>query len=156
MKSPAHHDVAVEYAEYIQYVISRSIDYSVDAVLAFDNDFRNRVKFERSSLADSDCRRSVADRHFHAASRMFILHAESQKSRSICANSSANQQNASQAPIQMLNGIPICKHWNAGFCDPRRRCNYVHCCSTCFDQGHVEASCPNRRNAPQFSNLPQQ
>ena len=54
MKSPAHHDVAVEYAEYIQYVISRSIDYSV---LAFGNNFRNRVKFERSSLADSDCRR---------------------------------------------------------------------------------------------------
>ena len=63
LKSEAHYEVALEYAEYIQYLMSRSVDYSVEAVLSFDNDFRTRVKFERSKLVDSDCRRSVADRY---------------------------------------------------------------------------------------------
>ena len=125
VKSDAHREVAVEFAEYVQYLTLRSIDYSTEAVLAFDSDFRSRVQFERITLADSDCRRSIADRYFHAATRIPVTHAETQRSRSSRGGSRTSMQysNVGQPQIPMLNGIPICRRWNAGFCDPQRRCN---------------------------------
>ena len=59
----------IEYSEYVEFLINRSVDYSTKSVLAFDNDFRNRAAFEKIGLGDSDVRGNVSDCHFHAASR---------------------------------------------------------------------------------------
>ena len=71
VRSQSHSEVASEYSEYLEYLVSRSVDYSSKAVLAFDNEFRNRVLFEKATLNNTEIRHSIADRHFHAATRYY-------------------------------------------------------------------------------------
>ena len=134
---------------------NHSVDYSIEAVLGFDNDFRTRVVFEVSKLVDSDCCRSVADRYFHAASRSFASLEEALKNRSVLGTPRTPVQytTASQPSIPLLNGIPICKRWNAGSC--LQPCRYNHCCEFCFDQRHLSSACPNRAIAQQQNSTQQ-
>lgn len=58
-----------EYLEYQEYLVTMKCNYSDDAVLKFDDDFRRTAESDKLSLRDERCRKILADRYFHSASR---------------------------------------------------------------------------------------
>ena len=137
-KSPPHAEALVEYSEYIEFLTQRSVDYTVKSVLAFDNEFRSRAAFEKVNLCDSDLRRSISDRHFHAATRYARkpYQAVNQPFRGQFRASAGGQSYAATA----ASGIaPVCLRFNRGSCTPP--CRYQHRCANCGDQSHAAPNC---------------
>ena len=69
--SPEYQVVLVEYLDYLKFLVYRHRDYEENAVLRFDEEFRELANFKKFSLSDSSQRGSLSDKYFHAKSQKF-------------------------------------------------------------------------------------
>ena len=149
---PSHSETAREYSAYVEYINQRNCDYVPSAVLRFDDDFRRRAKQLKLSLTDSDLRRSLSEKYFHAATRKsksgYNLSESNNSFRSGQRYSSnAFSSNANKQP-------PICQQFNAGNCTYGRACRFQHKCRDCNGLDHGAAFCYLRAQQYQLAFQP--
>ena len=148
---PSHSETAKEYSAYVEYINQRNCDYVSSAVLRFDDDFRRRAKQLKIALNDSDLRRSLSEKYFHATTR------KNKTTNNYAADSNnsyfrAGRSTTAYAPSS--SSRQICGQFNAGNCQYGRSCRFEHKCKICFMVNHGAFCCYQRVQQQQQFLLP--
>ncbi|OWA49891.1 hypothetical protein BV898_14427 [Hypsibius exemplaris] len=141
--SKDHVEVLSEYSEYLEFLMYKLCDYSAAAVMRFDEDFRRRVSFDKSSLLDNDARRTLSDRHFHSQTRQTARHQGSPYGRFRNFGNGNYQPQGGSPTQQRRDEQPrVCFRFNnATACNGPPRCTYQHVCARC---GGPHRACANQ------------
>ena len=134
-------DTLAEYAEYIEFLSYKKIDYDAAAVLQFDDAFRRRAQFEKKHLGESALRRSLADKYFHAGTRLGRTASNRLFRPQRSYENGMGQQNDQREPCGNFN--------KRSFCSYGAKCIYAHRCEYCNMYGHGALRCFKRQAAQQ-------
>ena len=120
----------LELLEYTGYQVRNFHSYKEEAVLLFDDEFRQQAKRDRLSLSDQAARDRLG--HFHLNPQ------NTRKYTSL--PSTRTGSNTRYGPAITTSSNQTCWKYNNDRCD-RPNCNYLHNCSTCGDTKHKAYNC---------------
>ena len=127
-----HTTALQEVLEYTSYQARNFQSYKEDAVLLFDDEFRQQAKRDHLSLSDQSAR----DRLSH-----FYLNPQSARRVSSLAPSRIGSSFARYSPSISNPSTQVCWKYNNDRCT-RSNCSYTHACSSCGDTKHKAYNCP--------------